>query len=242
MDATGRSLLAKRIRGPAAALAVAGLLWLGHGWLLYLAARPLVCDEPFSGAAFLCLQGSEFGIEGAEFLPDAVAWQRESEARRLLLLEPCPRRVAAIGVIPSFAEICRRELRRQGVPDSAALSLAAAAGDDWDKAHFLADWLRQHPGENVALLCARFHSGQARYVFSRVLGSEARRVRIVASPLPGYDEHSWWRTRAGVRNFMFAWLDRGYSWWQGEQAARPEKLTAAQYMALLKHTYGEAPP
>jgi hypothetical protein len=219
-----------------------GGLWLAHGWLLYVAARPLVCDEPYSEATFLFLQGSEYGIEGAELLPGVVAWQQQSAARRILLLDPAPRRAAELGVVQSFAALARKELRRQGIPDAAILTLSTAACDDWDKAHFLAGWIAEHAGAKTAILSSRFHSGKQRLVFRRVLGEEAARVSIVACPSPDYDERSWWHSRPGVRAFMFAWIDRGYLSWQGEQSAPRRRLSAAQYIALLENTYGEARP
>jgi len=52
---------------------------------------------------------------------------------------------------------------------------------------------------------------------------------------------SWWRSREGVKDFMYAWLDLFYAWAEGENAG-PLPAGAAAFQEEIRAKIGEAPP
>jgi hypothetical protein len=136
----------------------------------------------------------------------------------------------------------RRELARRGVHDAAITTIAGSARDCWEEAGLLGTWLGQHPGEEMTLVCGRFNSGQVRRILDSVLGrQEAARVRIRALADPDYDETNWWRSRRGVKGFMFGWLGLAYAWGEGKDRIAPPRWSVQEYQSLLDETYGKAP-
>jgi uncharacterized SAM-binding protein YcdF (DUF218 family) len=227
----------------AVVLAVVAAVGLGHAPLLRLLARPLLDRQSQDEAAWLCLQGSEYGVEGDATFEEPALWYHAAAGRRILLLQPWPHRVVELGVVPSFEQMARRELTRRGVPDVAIVTVEGAARDDWENARRLRAWLEQNAAAQVALVCSQFHSGQVRYVLDSVLDRQsAARVRIRAIADPDYDETNWWRSRRGVKGFMFAWLGLLYARGEGEERIAPCGWSVQKYQSLLEETYGKAQP
>jgi hypothetical protein len=156
-------------------------------------------------------------------------------------LEPWPRRVVELGIVPSFEQMVRRELTGRGVSNAAIVTLRGKVRDDWESARLLGSWLQQNPAAEVVMLCDRFHSGRVRYVLDSELGRPlAAQVRILAVANPDYDPACWWCSRQGVKDVMYGWLGLAYAWEQGPQRSAPLRWTAEQYQSLLTETYGEA--
>ena len=220
------------------------LIGLGlHAPVLRALAWPLIANEPAQDASYLCLHGTEHCVDGDDAFDRAADWYHEDSAREILVLDSPPSRLVEIGALPSLEQRCRRELVGRRVPDEAIQRLAGRAIDDWDGAHVLADWLRDHPAARIALVCSRFNGGRLRYVVGRVMEQGiAARIRIVAPPTPHGVERNWWRSRDGVKDFMFAWLGLVYAWSEGENRLAPQSWTIAEYQAMLRETFGEAPP
>jgi hypothetical protein len=226
----------------AVVLAIVAGVGLGHAPLLRLLARPLTDQQPQDEAAFLCLEGDEYGVEGDPTFDEPALWYHEAPARRILLLEPCPHRVVELGVVPSFEQMARRELTRRGVRDVAIVTVEGPMRDEWENARRLGAWLDENPAAEVALLCGRFHSSQVRYALDAVLDRQsAARVRIRALADPEYNETNWWRSRRGVKGFMYGWLGLLYAWGEGEERIAPAGWSARKYQSVLEETYGKAP-
>ena len=210
--------------------------------LLRALAKPLIVDEPEGQARYLCVHGSDYGVDGSRCFDRATAWLQGAPGRRILILPCRPERVVEIGAIPSFAQVARRELLARGVKADDIEMMPGGARDEWDKAHRLDDWLAEHRDEEILLACSRFGSGRIRYVLDHVLeGDRAARIRVFPMARSSRNETNWWRSRAGVKDLMFAWLNRICTWTQGEQRVAPERLSAAEYQSLLRKTFGEAP-
>jgi hypothetical protein len=222
-------------------LGIAVVLGFAHGPILRGLALPLVADEPAGDASFVCLGGTEYGVDGEGAFDWAAAWCGAAATRRVLLLEPQPSRPVEIHVIPSFAEIARRELAKRGLSPAAVASIPGETRDDWDEAYLLAVWLRNHPAARVVLFRSRFDSGKMRYMLHTVLGHLANRVQILAPIGRDGGESRWWRSRDGVKAFMFGWLDLAYTWGQGENRFVPRLVSTAEYQSMLQKTFGEAP-
>ncbi len=223
-------------------LAIVLALGLAHAPLLRLAARPLVDEQPAGDAAFLCIEGSELGVAGDPTLEAVAAWFRADPARRILLLEPWPQRTVELRLVPSFEQMARRGLARQGVPGKSVVTLRGSPRDDWQHAEVLGKWLARQPDVEVVWVADRFQSNRMRYVLRRMLDpAAAARVRILALAAPEYDETNWWRSRCGLKGFLYGWLWLAYAWGEGDAPAPPLRRSVRQYESLLAETYGRPP-
>jgi hypothetical protein len=191
----------------AAGLVVA--LYLGRAPLLRGLGGLLIADEPDRAAAAVLL------VRG-DRRHDAAAARVRDGAGEVLLIERVPLRYEALGVVPTQTETNGRALEARGVPASAIHVLSEQTRDDWDGARVLHDWLREHPGADVAVLCDRFGSRRERIILDRVLGPDASRVRVVALPDRRYDESNWWRSKDGLARWWDRFVSLCYVWAAGE--------------------------
>jgi hypothetical protein len=181
-----------------------------HPALLRLAVRPLVADDAPRTADHL------FVYSGDGRFGNAADAYRRGEAKTILVLDRPATRLVRLGILSSRADECRRELGRRGVPEDAIVLIPGAASTPWQTARCLGGWLREHPQQDVLVLCDRFASGDLRYAMSRVLGAEPQRVILQALADRRYDEASWWRSRTGWRAAVGAACELAYDRLRGE--------------------------
>jgi hypothetical protein len=223
-------------------LVVLVLLGLGHAPILRLLAWPLTAGGSSAECDYFCIRGNELGTDGLEPYDAAAAWRGKSAGRRILLLLPRTTRIVEIGAVRSFEQTCLSELSKRGVPPADVWSIRADARDIWDETHAMDGWLKAHPDSKVGMACSPFNSGRLRYVLDRVFGpADAARVRLIWLPDPGSDVDAWWRSRRGVKDFMYAWLELIYAWTEGEHA-RPLPVGAAVFQQEVRAQIGVAPP
>ena len=211
-----------------------------HPLHLRMLAWPLQTAEATATADYYALHGGELGIDGLT-IDRAVQWHDQATGRKILLVLPRTSRIVEIGAAPSFEQTCRRELTKRGVPVADVETLDAEARDAWEAARSLDGWLKCHPHATVALACNLFDGGRLRYVFDRVLGPDGPRMRLVPAADPACPAAAWWRTRAGVKDFMYAWLELIYAWRQGG-GPRVAQPGAAEFQREVRTAIGEAPP
>ena len=184
-------------------------------------------------------------------LDRAAQWQKAGQQQgraggAILIILPRTSRIVEIGAVPSFEAICRSELGKRGIAADDVESVPAGAHNPWEEARALGDWLKRHDSKDsaqatVSLACSPFATGRLRYIFNNVLGpGDAERVRLVSLPDPACPLESWWRTRRGVKEFMYAWLELLYTWGRGEQVPVPQS-TAAIFQSEVRAAIGEAP-
>jgi hypothetical protein len=215
--------LSRRTQFALLALIVLALL---HPLVLRLLSWPLQSFDPPTTTDFFCLHGGELGIDGFEALRRASAWQRQTKGT-ILLVSPRTTRLVEIGAVPSFEQTCRRELKKYGVSEANVETIRGDVRNTWDKARALDDWLKKHPQANVSLACSPFASGRLRYIFNKVLDRrDSARIRLVSLPDPVSGSTSWWRSRTGVKDFMYAWLDMAYTCCVGDDEPAPQPSAA----------------
>lgn len=211
-----------------------------HSPILRMLAWPVQSFDSPATSGFFCLHGGELGIDGFEALDRAADWHRETAGTVLLIL-PRASRIVEIDAAPSFEQTCRRKLAKRGVSEDKVEAIRANARNTWDEARALGDWLNQHPQATVSLACSPFAGGRLRYVFNRVLGRQnSSRVRLAVLPDPTSDATAWWRSRSGVKDFMYAWLDLAYTWCAGDDEPVVQPSAAAFRMTVAAEI-GEAP-
>ncbi len=225
----------KRSRRLLLGLALFGCLWLLRAPLLSGMARLLIADGPPGEFDVVWVRPECDGVF------DVVAGlYREAPSRRIVLVEPAPIRLVQVGLVPSFEAICRREFGARGIPQNAVTVVGRGARNGWEEARAAAEWLHAAPDARVLLLCDRFRSGAERSILNAVLGPDAAaRVRILALPSRNYDETDWWRSRKGVRQFMYATLSRLYVGWAGEPKEIPERQSPEDFERMLDQLAAE---
>src|SRR5579863_6106807 len=110
-----------------------------HAPLLRLSVSPLVARDQPRRADYLFIHSGD-----GRFGRAAEAY-RGGEAKQILVLERQPTRLVRLGILPSRADECRRELARRGVPEDAIVVIPGAANTPWQMARCLGMWLRDHP-------------------------------------------------------------------------------------------------
>jgi len=217
--------------------AVLATAWLAYPHVLPLAGGLLVVDEPCSDFSHVLLGGGDHRFDIAAEL------YRKNPSRRLVLIEPCPSRLVRNGIIPSFENICRRELNARGVPNEAVELIPGEARNAWAAARLLRQWISDHPDARLLVLCNRFASRRQRSVLDAVLGPEdAARVFIRGLPDRRYHETNWWQSRCGAREFVFGSLALAYLWCRGEGREDPQQWNPDDYERMLCRTAADASP
>jgi hypothetical protein len=193
------------------------LLAVFHPLVLRGCARLLVVDQPLPESAshvLLCGGDRQFD-RAAELLASG-------RCRGVLIQAGLPDRLAYLGILPTWTELCRRELGRRGVPDERLTVQETAGQRSWDGVRALGDWLMQHPDARLILLVDRFASGGLAYILRQTLRPEhVERVALCALPDRRYDETNWWRSRTGLKAFLTSVLNRVTVRLCGEQRKPP---------------------
>lgn len=182
------------------------VLVLFHEPLLRGLAGVLVKNDPVEAADAVVFMAASGPIQTLPF-DELARLQHEGLASRILLIESRSSRIVKAGVVPTVESVLRRELGARGVPEDA---LETVAGDFenslWRQARFLRDWLRDHPGTRVTLLCDEADGRRAAWVLGKVLApEEAGRVHWRALPDERFTTANWWHTRQGI-----CWLGAAY--------------------------------
>jgi hypothetical protein len=192
-------------------------IWFCHPWLLQCLAKLAIADNPRPDAEYLVLYADEASASYRRVYDAAAAAYRANPRRTILLIEPRPHILEQYGILPGFSALSRRELGSRGVADSAIRTLDGTASDTWRAARLLGQWLQDHPEGKVEFYVDRFQSRNLCCVAGQVL-QPALAKRIFIHPLPDskYDETDWWKSRDGVKAFMFAHLALIYARFHGE--------------------------
>ncbi len=223
-------------------LVILALLGLAHPLIFSLLAQPLLAGSSPAECDYFCIHGAELGADGFQPYDTATAWHGERAGRTILLLLPRTTRLVEIGAVRSFEQASLSELGKRGVPPADVYSIRADARNFWDEAHALDKWLQAHPDARVWLACSPWNSGRLRYVLDKALGpAGSARVGLKWLPEPESPVNAWWRSRHGVKDFMYNWLALIYAW-AGEQPARALPLEAAAFQEEIRSQIGEAPP
>ena len=176
--------------------------------LLYAAASILVVNQRSDRAGFLLLRGSERGVLGANGFRAAADFCRRDPAHRILLIGHHPDRLVELGILPPWETFARRELERRGVPAAAVAVVEGTAVDEWDDCQLLAAWLKARPEAIVAVAANPLGSRRVRYMLDAAMPpSEAARAPVFLLDDPQCAASNWYRSRSGVKGFMFSWLD-----------------------------------
>jgi len=147
---------------------------------------------------------------------DKIAALYHADPHTMLLIATPPRRLEVAGLLPSRVVTNRKALEARGVPATAIQTIPSLSESTWDGARSLGDWLRDHPGDRIAVLCKRFNSRYDRLILDRAMGDTASWVDVIPLSDSRYDESNWWRRKEGAIAFQTGLTLLSYNWIAGE--------------------------
>lgn len=106
------------------------------------------------------------------------------------------------GLYPTPDDVMRRILRTRGVHDDQIHVLPGHSESTWTDAQALAKFMKKNPQVTVAIVTDGYHTRRSRWVFQRVLGSDAERVYFVSAPLDTVSTEEWWKTEDGLLTYF----------------------------------------
>jgi uncharacterized SAM-binding protein YcdF (DUF218 family) len=97
--------------------------------------------------------------------------QMTEERRTSLILKAC-------GVVPTSIEVLQR-----------------SCVSTFDEAKAAAQWLRDHPRDDLIVVTNNYHTRRTRWVFGRV--APLQRIQFVSAPTDGFGPDNWWLNKDG---------------------------------------------
>jgi hypothetical protein len=190
----------------------------------------LVAETPTSTANFVFIADL-----GCTQCYEAAADQAKSPAVAGVLLHANePRRLVAVGAMPPFEVLARQKLLNIGVAPESIAVIKGVPRSDWETARLLNDWLMEHPGKRVRILCDRFTSQRWSFIINRTLAASTRTETTIEGIVdPRYDETNWWRNRTGIKTYFHCLFRIAYARFHGEDPIVDVDWSPEKYEALV---------
>jgi uncharacterized SAM-binding protein YcdF (DUF218 family) len=164
----------------------------------------VVNESPQASDAIVILSDDDY---------DAV---RASRAADLFKADWAPRIVASgryLRPYASIAELMQHDLADRGVGADAVLRFPNRARNTLEEAGAVSTLLSSHGWKKILIVTSNYHTRRARYIYDHVL-APGTELRVVAAPDPVYDPNSWWRTREGLKTFLYETLGYIVARWE----------------------------
>lgn len=100
--------------------------------------------------------------------------------------------------LPPEDQTVRELLLRRGVPSDQVRIVGHECEHTEAEARALKQCLDREPGTTATVVTDAFHTRRTRWVFCRVMGRDAERLRFVSAPTDRFLPSIWWRTEDGV--------------------------------------------
>jgi uncharacterized SAM-binding protein YcdF (DUF218 family) len=201
--AQGGGIIFKLIGLMALALLVCGLYLVRYP-LLRAAGRVWIVEQAPEQADAIVVLGDNYRSE------------RTERAAELFRAGWAPRVVASGRMLrpySSVAELMRRDLRQDNVPEAAIVVFSHTALNTRDEITALAQLFRQQGWRKILLVTSSYHSRHTAYICRRILppGTE---FHVIAAHDSSYDPDSWWKTRLGLNLFFHEAAGMTADWWE----------------------------
>jgi uncharacterized SAM-binding protein YcdF (DUF218 family) len=82
-----------------------------------------------------------------------------------------------------------------GVPQNAIEVFGGPCVSTFDEAKAAAQWLRDHPQDDLIVVTNNYHTRRTRWVFGQV--APLQRIQFVSAPTDGYGPDNWWLNQEG---------------------------------------------
>lgn len=175
---------------------------MSHSWWLGAFGEFLVSEAPLSQADVALVLGGDHRLQKAA---DLLASGAVSE---IWLIEREPTYAIEAGILPSDHEVALEELETHGVPVREIHVLSGQANEYDQAAKIVAQELNGRPQTRMIVLCHRLHGRNVRIIFGSVMeNAQADEIQVLPLPADEFNEHHWWRSRTGWKEFFTAASD-----------------------------------
>lgn len=198
-----------------------------HNSVLWAIAAPLVIDQRRQPASTLLM------LDGDQRF-DSAALRVSHGTHLILIRRHAAGRLERMGILRSNEEISRRELTNRRISDEQIRLLNETPISNSEIPSRICEWLRQHPGEEVDMLCDRFGSRRWDRRLQRCAEAQfRRRIRIVALPDRDFDEHNWWRSKRGTLAVLNGYLRLIFDCCHGDDRSESRECTTDDFDAAF---------
>ena len=186
------------------------LAWLLAGCCLLLAlyffrapllvglAKAWIVDDPPTHADIIVVLGG--GMETRPF--EAARLYREGYAPKILLVKPGFGPTAKLGLTASEAEIARKILLNQGVPEADIAFTDDDLTNTYQESIAIRDWAQRNQIKNIIIVTDVFHTRRVRWLFRKQCRATGIQVLVRAVPVREYTIEDWWRHEQGIVAFQ----------------------------------------
>lgn len=190
-------------------LVLAALLAIAYEFrapLLREAARTWIVNEPLTNADAIVVLGG-----GPATRPFAAAKLFHAGlAPKILLTNPQPAPATQLGLMPTEAELERRELLQLKVPADDIVVAPKYVNSTYDEAVAVRDWARTNAIHRLIIPTDDFQTRRARWVFRKELRPLGVQVLLQAVPVREFAVTNWWQREQGVVAFQNEVLKYAY--------------------------------
>ena len=170
--------------------------------ILYLARHPIL---RFAGDFWIVDQTPQVSDVIVILSDDNYEADRATRAAQLFKSGMAPRILASGRLLRPYAgieELMQRDLKGLGVPANAIVPVTHRGTNTREEAIADAQAIAAHGWKKVLLVTSNYHTRRADYIFERTLPAGTE-LRVISAPDSEYDPNNWWRTRNGLKRFLY---------------------------------------
>ena len=170
--------------------------------ILYVARHPIL---RFAGDFWIVDETPQVSDVIVILSDDNYGADRAARAAQLFKSGMAPRVLASGRLLRPYAgiaELMERDLKALGVPANAIVPVTHRATNTREEAIADAQAIAAHGWKKVLLVTSNYHTRRANYIFERALPAGTE-LRVVSAPDSEYDPNNWWRTRNGLKRFLY---------------------------------------
>lgn len=113
------------------------------------------------------------------------------------------------GLTASEQQIMWEIMQQSGITAENIVLLDSVVDSTEREAQVAADYLKAHPAERLAVVTNDFHTRRARWLFTRICGSDADRLVMIGAPADDYRASNWWHFETGIISYVNEYLKLG---------------------------------
>jgi uncharacterized SAM-binding protein YcdF (DUF218 family) len=187
---------------------IAGFLTLGCVLLLvgYVFRAPLltglaeawVVNDPVAKADAIVVLGG--GPETRPF--GAARLYHDDVAPMVIYTDVRPGPAEELGITPREAELTRRILLSNGVPETAMTLIGTNVASTYDESRVVRAWVEKTGAKTIIIPTDPFHTRRVRWIFTKELRGTKTAIHVVPVNPVRYRADDWWRHEEGVTAFQ----------------------------------------
>ena len=169
-------------------------------------ANAWIVNEPLTNADAIVILGG--GVESRPF--EAARLYHQGLAPRILFMDVKLSPTAKLGLTQPEADLTRRVLLKQEIPESALTTIGSQVANTHDEALALRAWVERTGAKRVILATDLFHSRRVRWLFRKELKSTGAQTLVAAFATDQYQATNWWQREVGLIAFQNEVLKSSY--------------------------------